>query len=303
MEAAAGAMLVTFAVVGVAFEVTDHPRDPRAQRLGWADFLAAGASVTTPAPAGRPGDPVLMQFTSGTTAFPKAALLTNAATLGVAFHLGERMGLGEEDVLFGTQPFYHVGGSVGTTLLPLTRGTALVVPERYQPEEVFRLVRKHRCTARTGQGAMYAMELAHPAFAPADFRTVVKGWAAGSPELIRRVADEMGVRHVVAIYGLTESSSTTTAGSWLDELDVRATSCGRALPGLELAVLTEDGLADRPGPGRGDLRARLGGHGRVLPGQRCHRGRRSTPTGGCTPATWAGSTRTGGSTSSTAPRT
>lgn len=246
IEAAPAAVLVTFARSDLTFTPVPVPEPTTAAgRLDWASFLAARAS-TTPEPAGRPDDPVLMQFTSGTTAFPKAALLTNAATLGVALHLGERMGLGDEDVLFGTQPFYHVGGSVGTTLLPLTLGTALVVPERYRPEEAFRLVPKHGCTARTGQGAMYAMELAHPAFTPEDFRTVSKGWAAGPPELIRRVATEMGVHHVIAIYGLTESSSTTTAGSWQDPLEVRATSCGRALPGLELSVRSQDGSTDRP---------------------------------------------------------
>jgi acyl-CoA synthetase (AMP-forming)/AMP-acid ligase II len=224
-------------------------------RLDWPTFFALAGSGPAPDAAGRPDDPVLLQFTSGTTAFPKAAMLTSGATLGAAFHLGTRMGLTSHDVLFGTQPFYHVGGSVGTTLLPLTTGTAVVVPERYQPEEVFRLIPKHGCTARTGQGAMYAMELAHPAFAPETFRTVSKGWAAGAPELIRRVATDMGVRHVVAIYGLTESSSTTTAGAWDDDLDTRATSCGRPLPGLELGIFLADDSPAAPGQA-GEVRVR-----------------------------------------------
>lgn len=248
MHVAPTAVLVTFPRSDLMFTAVSAPEEAATtpDRLDWPRFLAAGTSVAVSEPAGRPGDPVLMQFTSGTTAFPKAALLTNAATLGVAFHLGERMGLTDEDVLFGTQPFYHVGGSVGTTLLAPTLGTTLVVPERYRPEEAFRLVPRYRCTARTGQGAMYAMELAHPDFTAEAFRTLDKGWAAGSPELIRRVATEMGLRHVVAIYGLTESSSTATAGSWQDPLDVRAASCGRALPGLELAVDTEEGITERP---------------------------------------------------------
>lgn len=255
MDAVPGAVLVTLPASDVEFvPPAVVAASGRGSTLPWSTFLASGAGPV-PARAGRPDDPVLLQFTSGTTAFPKAALLTSASTLGVAFHLGSRMGLTSDDVLFGTQPFYHVGGSVGTTLLPLTLGTAVVVPERYQPEEVFRLVPKHGCTARTGQGAMYAMELAHPDFAASTFRGLTKGWAAGSPELIRRVAAEMGVRHVVAIYGLTESSSTATAGDWRDDLDARATSCGQALPGLDLRIRTADGFTDRPGE-VGEIRLR-----------------------------------------------
>jgi acyl-CoA synthetase (AMP-forming)/AMP-acid ligase II len=254
--AAASTTLVTFPSSDLDLEPAAAPLAGQPPgRLDWPAFRSLAGSGPAPDAVGRPDDPVLLQFTSGTTAFPKAAMLTNAATLGAAFHLGTRMGLTSDDVLFGTQPFYHVGGSVGTTLLPLATGTAVVVPERYQPEEVFRLVPKHGCTARTGQGAMYAMELAHPAFAPETFRSVSKGWAAGSPELIRRVATDMGIGHIVAIYGLTESSSTTTAGAWDDDLDTRATSCGRPLPGLELGIFLAD---DSPAAPRqaGEVRVR-----------------------------------------------
>jgi acyl-CoA synthetase (AMP-forming)/AMP-acid ligase II len=246
--AATATTLVTFPTSCLDFEASGPPETAASDRqLDWQTFLALGASGAVPEDGGHADDPVLLQFTSGTTAFPKAAMLTNAATLGVAFHLGERMGLTGDDVLFGTQPFYHVGGSVGTTLLPLTSGTAIVVPERYQPEEVFRLVPKHGCTARTGQGAMYAMEFTHPAFAPETFRTVTKGWAAGTPELIRRVATDMGIRQVISIYGLTESSSTATAGAWNDDLEARATSCGRPLPGLELGIFPGGVFTPAPG--------------------------------------------------------
>ncbi len=242
--------LVTFARSDVSFAPEETQVGSPSARYGWAEFLRLAQTAVNPEPSGRAEDPVLLQFTSGTTAFPKAVLLSNAATLGVAFHLGERMGLTAGDVLFGTQPPYHVGGSVGTNLLPLAIGCRVVAPERYRPEEAFRLIPEHGCTARTGQGAMYAMEFAHPDYAPSHYRSVSKGWAAGSPELIRRIATEMGVEHVVAIYGLTESCSTATAASWRDDLEARAGSCGWPLPGLEVGVavgstvLTE---ADRVG--------------------------------------------------------
>lgn len=236
------ATIVTFEQSDLTFEppTADDKSSPPSRRVDWQGFLALAKGRDCPKPTGGPHDPVLLQFTSGTTAFPKAAELTSAATLGVAFHLSERMGLSADDVMFGTQPFYHVGGSVGTALVPLTTGCSVVAPERYRPEEAFRLVPKFGCTARTGQGAMYAMELAHPDYSPDVYRGMTKGWAAGGADLIRRVATDMGVQHVIAIYGLTESSSTATAGDWREDLEARATSCGRALPGLELGILTHD---------------------------------------------------------------
>lgn len=218
----------------------------RGRRLSWDEFLGIAATAPAVAPTGGADRPVLLQFTSGTTSFPKGALLGNSATLGVAYHLGERMGLDETDVLYGTQPFYHVGGSVGTALLPLARGTTVVVPERYTAEETFRLIAAHGCTARTGQGAMYAMELAHPAFDASTFDKMTKGWAGGTPELLRRIATDMGLDHLISLYGLTESSSTATSGSWDDDLDTRIDSCGRPLPGLDVGIFSDEGRRLEP---------------------------------------------------------
>lgn len=215
-------------------------------RLPWSDFLALASQETVAQASGGPRDPVLLQFTSGTTAFPKGALLTNDATIGVAFHLAERMGLAHEDIMFGTQPFYHVGGTVGTTLIPLTHGCTVVVPERYRPEEAFRLIPKYGCTARTGQGAMYAMELTHPAFSPETFKSVKKGWAAGTPELLESIRNNMGITNIVTLYGLTEACSVTTATSWRDDVETRTRSCGYPLPGLEVGILSNSTVHHRP---------------------------------------------------------
>jgi Acyl-CoA synthetases (AMP-forming)/AMP-acid ligases II len=212
----------------------------------WAAFLGTGSQASGAAtPEVSPADPVLMQFTSGTTAFPKGALLGSASTLRATYELGVRMGLTPDDVMYSTQPMYHVGGSVATTLMALTIGCTMIVPERYSPEETFRLVREHRCTARTGQAAMYAMELAHPDFDPAIFATVTKGWSGGSAELKQAVIERMDIPHLVSMYGLTESSSSTTVCAWHDPLEARLASCGRALPGLEVAILEDGRMRDR----------------------------------------------------------
>jgi fatty-acyl-CoA synthase/long-chain acyl-CoA synthetase len=209
--------------------------------LDWEQLLALGAGLAGADEASDPSAGVLLQFTSGTTAFPKAALLANGPTLGTALQLGRRMGLTPDDRFYSTQPFYHVGGSVATTLMPLTIGCTTVVAERYTVEETFRIIAKHRCTARTGQAAMYWMELAHADFAATTFSTVTKGWAGGTPELRRMIIDRMGIEDLTTVYGMTEACATTTVPSYDAPLNVRVETCGPPLPGLEVAIAGDDG--------------------------------------------------------------
>lgn len=240
-------VVVTLPGPDVPLEVPAGGSTAPAAEHDWTSFLALGASSPPPTARVRPEDPVLLQFTSGTSAFPKGALLSSRATLGATWYLAERMRITDQDVYFSTQPMYHVGGSVATTLLPLGAGPTMVVPERYQVEEVFRLIRAHRCTARTGQAAMYAMELAHPDFDPADFATVTKGWSGGTPELKRIIRDRMGIPVVTTIYGLTETAGTTTITDADDPESSWIETCGRPIPGVELGIATREGIVRTPG--------------------------------------------------------
>ncbi|MBO9577907.1 MAG: AMP-binding protein [Microbacteriaceae bacterium] len=243
--------LVSEALDGRAAELVtiDGPRvglEPAASpgpagRRSFAELLALGAAAA-PAPlVGRADDPVLLQFTSGTSAFPKGALLHSRATLGATWYLAERMRVTEDDVYFSTQPMYHVGGSVATTLMALGAGPTMIVPERYSPEAVFRLIPKHRCTVRTGQAAMYAMEIAHPDYRPEHFASLEKAWSGGTPELRRVISREMGVPVMTTIYGLTETAGTTTINALDDPEAVWLHSCGRAIPGVEVGIQAEPG--------------------------------------------------------------
>jgi acyl-CoA synthetase (AMP-forming)/AMP-acid ligase II len=222
------------------------PERPPAD-LTWYQFCAIGCGWSRPALEVRTTDPVLLQFTSGTTAFPKGVLLSSRATSGVAFHLAERMGLTEDDTMFSTQPFYHVGGTVGTTLMPLTHRCTMVVPERYRPEATRDLIHRYGATVRTGQAAMYAMELADPGFDPHAYRTLSRGWGAGAPALMDAITDRMGVRNIIMAYGLTEAGSISTAASWQDVPEIRTRCCGRALPGMSVLIDAEGTLTDEPG--------------------------------------------------------
>ena len=210
--------------------------DATATQFTWAQFVSLGRDLQSAHPQMSAGDPVLLQFTSGTTAFPKGVLLSSRATSGVAFHLAERMGLRESDTMFSTQPFYHVGGTVGTTLMPLTHRCTMAVPERYRPDVARQMIARYRATVRTGQAAMYAMEMADPGFNEADYASLRRGWGAGAPALMDEITGRMGVTEIIMAYGLTEAGSISTAADWRDDPAIRTRCCGRALPGMEVAV-------------------------------------------------------------------
>jgi acyl-CoA synthetase (AMP-forming)/AMP-acid ligase II len=212
-------------------------------QLRWDEFLAVASHAEPVDDAGRPDDPVLLQFTSGTTSFPKGALLSSVATLTATKQLNERIGTGADDRFFSTQPFYHVGGSVATTLPPLVVGCTMIVPERYTVEAAFTLIAKYRATVRVGQAAMYAQELAHPDFDPAHYRSLCRGWAAGTQTLKRMIVERMGIAELTSNYGLTETAGTaTSAGHWEDEV-TRLDTCGPAIEGVEIELRNEAGRA------------------------------------------------------------
>jgi len=240
LECEVDPIFVFMGTLDIALNATVTPPAARGRRtMNWTQLVTLGSSSPAPATAVCPVDPVLMQFTSGTTAFPKAALLSSRATLGATWFMAQRMRVTDADIYFSTQPLYHVGGSVASVLLPLCTGATVVIPERYSPELVFSLLPRYRCTVRTGQAAMYAMELAHPDFTEAAYTTLRAGWGGGTPGLKRAIRDRMGIPVLTSIYGLTETAGTTTITDALDPEAVWVETCGRAIPGVEVGVLVE----------------------------------------------------------------
>ena len=183
-----------------------------------------------------------MQFTSGTTAFPKGALLGSASTLGATLHLAWRMGMTADDRFYSTQPFYHVGGSVATTLMPLTVGCVAIarralhgrgdVPDRGQTP----LHSPHR-----PGGDVLDEEMAHESFSPEIFASMDKGWAGGTSELRRMIIERMGIEHLTTVYGMTEASASTTVPQHDAPADVRVETCGPPFPGLDVAIAIDGG--------------------------------------------------------------
>jgi len=211
-----------------------------ARLTGWDAFLA-GASGTSDAELQRRqaerdwSEPLLIQYTSGTTAAPKGAMLNHRYVLNVGNELFANLAVGEGDPVMNTQPFYHIGGSCGALPTPLTLGCRMVIPEYYEPERVLRLIERERCVARTGFAAMYFMEIDHPRFKDFDTSSVKAGWCSGTPEMIERVRDATGIPYLMLTYSSTEVGGT--GSHWSDSWEQRSSSSGRPLIGTELAIV------------------------------------------------------------------
>jgi fatty-acyl-CoA synthase len=235
---------------------------------GWDEFRHLAAAVPAEElarrqAAARAEDVVNIQYTSGTTGFPKGAMLTHRNLLMNAYYVGQRLGFSAEDRLCVPVPFYHCFGCVMGTLMGVLYGAALVVPaETFDPAATLRAVQDERCTAVYGVPTMFIAELNHPHFAASDLRSLRTGIMAGSPcpiEVMRAVVHTMGARDLTIAYGLTEASPVITQTEAADSLEHRVGTVGKPLPGLGVRVVTP-GTLDPVEPGRpGELIVR--GHG------------------------------------------
>ncbi len=206
---------------------------------------------------------VNLQYTSGTTGFPKGVQLTHRNLLMNAYHVGDRQRAGERDRFCVPVPFYHCFGCVMGSLMCAVHGSTLVVPaESFDPEATLQAIQDERCTAVYGVPTMFIAELNHPHFDSFDLSSLRTGIMAGSPcpiEIMRRVVDRMGARQITIAYGLTEASPVITQTQVDDGLQERVGTVGTALPGLEVKIV-EPGTTDPVAEGQqGEIMVR--GHG------------------------------------------
>lgn len=236
--------------------------------LGWDAFLAGAANVSEPAVQAREGaveagDVVSVQYTSGTTGFPKGAMLTHRNLLMNAYYVGERQRFTPADRLAIPVPLYHCFGSVMGTLACVIHGAAMVFPaESFDALATLEAVAGERCTAIYGVPTMFIAELSHPRCAELDISTLRTGVMAGSPcpiEVMRAVVERMGAREMTIAYGLTEASPVITQTEPDDDLAHRVGTVGRALPGVEVRIVRPGTLDDLADGTAGELLAR--GHG------------------------------------------
>ncbi len=185
------------------------------------------------------GDVVNMQYTSGTTGFPKGVMLTHYNILNNGFFIGECQNFTEKEKVCLPVPFFHCFGLVLGIMAIVSHGATAVVCENFDPLLVLASVHKERCTAVYGVPTMFIAELNHPMFSMFDLTSLRTGIMAGSPcpiEIMRRVISEMHCREITIAYGLTEASPVITQTRVEDPIEVKVGTVGRELPGIEVRI-------------------------------------------------------------------
>ncbi len=185
-------------------------------------------------------DPINMQYTSGTTGFPKGVMLTHNNIINNARNIAECMNLSAEDRMCIPVPFFHCFGCVLGTLACVSVGATMVPVQEFNVKEVLTAVEKERCTALHGVPTMFIAELNDPDFDKYDLSSLRTGIMAGSPcpiEVMKAVVNKMGASEITIAYGQTESSPVITQTRTNDPIELRVSSVGRALPNVEVKIV------------------------------------------------------------------
>ncbi|MCL6504804.1 MAG: AMP-binding protein [Pirellulales bacterium] len=194
-----------------------------------------------------PQDPINIQYTSGTTGFPKAATLSHRNLLLNAYYVGECQRLGPADRMCIPVPFYHCFGCVLGTLCAVVHGAAMIIPaDAFHATATLEAIERERATVIYGVPTMFIAELQDASFGRRDLRSLRTGIMAGSPcpiEVMRQVVERMGASQMTIAYGQTEASPVITQTRVDDPLELRVETVGRPLPGVEVKLV-------EPGTGR-----------------------------------------------------
>jgi fatty-acyl-CoA synthase len=220
----------------------------------WSTFLGMASSSRESELAHyesslEPDDPINIQYTSGTTGFPKGATLSHRNILNNGYLCGLGLGYSEFDRVCVPVPFYHCFGMVLGNLACTSHGACIVVPgETFQPLPTLETVQAERCTSLYGVPTMFLAILEHPEFSRFDVSSLRTGIMAGSPcpvELMKQVVARLHMPEVAIGYGMTETSPLSTLSARDDSLEKRIGTVGRALPATEISIRDGD---NRPVP-------------------------------------------------------
>ena len=254
-------------------EVADRVPTKRVIRLDdehlgagdWDELLERAADVSADEMRRRTSglradDPINIQYTSGTTGFPKGATLTHRNILNNGFFVGERCRYTPADRVCIPVPFYHCFGMVLGNLACTTHGACIVIPSAgFGPTAVLETCEAERCTSLYGVPTMFIALLGHEDFAAYDLSSLRTGIMAGSPcpvEVMKRVVSDMHMDEVTICYGMTETSPVSTQSTHDDSIESRVTTVGRVHPHVEIQVVDPDSGECVPRGAPGELLTR-----------------------------------------------
>ncbi len=204
-------------------------------------------------------DVINMQYTSGTTGFPKGVMLTHYNIINDGKMIGDCMKFTERDRLCIPVPLFHCFGCVLGVMASVTHGATMVMVHYFQPVPVMQAIQMERCTAVHGVPTMFIAMLEHKDFANYDYSSLRTGIMAGSPcpiAVMKRVVSDMGASEITIAYGQTESSPVVTQTRTHDPLEKRVSTVGQMLPNMEVKIVHPETWADLPPNTQGEIVAR-----------------------------------------------
>lgn len=229
----------------VHLESTDEPGFYKFDAIADLGGAAEHTRLAELADLLRSDDPVNIQFTSGTTGSPKGATLTHNNIINNAFFQSEVMGVDTGDRFCNPLPLYHCGGTVCGGILSIVRGVTMIwLGEAFDPKEALETLQDEQCTVFMGVPTIFVALLNHPGFDQYDLSRLRAGMIGGAPcpeALMRRIIDEMHMRDVTIIYGMTETSPISVQTRPDDTLERRVRTVGRAHPHIEVKVVSPSG--------------------------------------------------------------
>jgi fatty-acyl-CoA synthase len=245
--------------------------DPLPGALSWDELRGRADAIPTErmnavAAAVHSSDPVNIQYTSGTTGFPKGATLSHRNLLLNAYYTGECQRLGHTDRICVPVPLYHCFGCVLGALCCAVHGSAMVFPaESFQAGATLAAIEQERCTATYGVPTMFIAQFEHADYPNRNLSSLRTGIMAGSPcpiELMKRVTQDMGAREITIGYGQTEASPIITQTRIDDPIELRVGTVGRTIPGFEAKIVDVETGKELPDGKQGELCGR--GHGVMI---------------------------------------
>ncbi|MCP4021931.1 MAG: AMP-binding protein [Desulfobacteraceae bacterium] len=230
----------------------------------WDDVIQMGKTVSQDQVQKRlnsldPDDVINMQYTSGTTGFPKGVMLTHSNLIGNALSLAECMKLTSDDALCIPVPFFHCFGCVIGTLCCMVSASTMAPVISFDPVQVLKTVQASACTGILGVPTMFIAELEEMDKKEYDTSSLRTGVMAGSPcpiEVMKRVVSDMGAYEMTIVYGQTEASPGITQTRAEDSLELRVETVGRALPNVEVKIVDPVSLNELPAGEQGELCSR-----------------------------------------------